>query len=248
MTDGAAPTPRARVRFVVVGTGARLGSNLLVTALDRHPDAACAWEIFNPAHYPGVAACDGRARVERLYARATTSCIGFKLFAEQARSEANRNVWDWLGAERDIRIVHLARRDRLAQYVSLRTALETRRWGHALHETPELVRVALDPDACVQWLRGVARLEAELETRFAAHPRLHLVYEDDVDGGRAAATLARVQHFLDLPVQSLEPSLRKSAVGTLAERVVNLDAVLGRLRREGLLPEEAYDPAPAAAR
>jgi len=247
--DGSVGQDAARGRFVIVAAGGRVGSNLLVTALDAHPVVGCAWEIFNPAHFRGVDWIDGARRAASVLEGIPRAVAGFKLFAEQARRGPSRSVWTWLEARRDVRIVHLGRRDRLAQYVSLQAALRTRVWGHGPADRPEPVRLCLEPRACVEWIRRTQDLDCELGARFARHARLALEYERDIAGTTPPPALGRVERFLGLPAPSLAVTTRKSAVGPLAERVRNLDEVLRALRIHGLgsVAEEAEANAARAA-
>jgi hypothetical protein len=55
--------------------------------------------------------------------------VGFKLFYYHARQLPYSSVWDYLAANRDIRILHIRRRNLLKQYYSLERAHKTNVWA-----------------------------------------------------------------------------------------------------------------------
>lgn len=222
------------VRFLLLGSGARVGSTLIFYALREHPDITCFWEIFNRRRFPQSFTDDGAARMEEWFARGETQAVGFKLFLAQARVGKSASVWTAAAADRDIRVVRLRREDALSQYVSYQAALRTSQWHHGVADQPEFFKLRLRPDACVKFIREQRRLEDWADRVFGGHRQLEIGYERDIESGPPEQVFSRIVDFLGLPPRDLPVVLRKSAVGSIAERVENHDEVLAALQRAGL--------------
>src|SRR5687768_9238795 len=134
--------------FAIVAIG-RCGSTYLERLLDSHPQITCLSEVFNQSGaYPVGSERDAAAFIKsRLFGEAR-GVLGFK-FPWQNRQE-NPGV---LGAIRamDFRLIHLRRRNRLDQYLSLALAQHNNVWG-AQGAYPEQT-IALDPDLMVNYFQ-----------------------------------------------------------------------------------------------
>jgi trehalose 2-sulfotransferase len=98
-----------------------------------------------------------------------------------------------------VRLVHLTRRDRVAQAVSFDRALQTRSWNNFM---PAAERPVYDRRRLDDWIALIERWDARWREVFAAEraPLLSLTYEDLA--ADRAAVLDRVARFLDLDVSS----------------------------------------------
>jgi LPS sulfotransferase NodH len=138
------------VRFVILGHP-RTGSTMLVQALNSNPALLCFGEVFNAntpsIHFdvPGFAQRGkedvalrredpGRFLRERVFANHPSDirAVGFKLLYDHFW--AFDGLVESLTADRDLRVVHLMRRNKLRTYVSMRIAERTGRW---LEYSPE---------------------------------------------------------------------------------------------------------------
>ena len=113
--------------FVIVGRS-RVGSNLLRGLLNGHPAVVAYGEIFrdvrnmdwdHTGYFQSPAAANGLqqdpvrfidAQVFGRYPR-NTGAVGFKLFYYHARDGRAQGVWDYLVQRRDLRVLHLKRRN-----------------------------------------------------------------------------------------------------------------------------------------
>ena len=146
--DNVSPVPHhsSRVqRYVIIGD-ARTGSTLLTQALNSHPDVLCFGEVFNLVH-PYVdygvegfnnndkVAIEERARdpraflKKRVYGERRTGlrALGFKF--PYGQDEWYPTVMQELLTDREIRVVHMQRRNSLRTLVSLKVAQTTGVWG-----------------------------------------------------------------------------------------------------------------------
>lgn len=226
--------PISTVRFLLLGSGARVGSTLIFHALREHPDITCYWEVFNRRRFPQSFTEDGATRMEEWFSRGETQAVGFKLFLSQARVGKSQSVWTAAAADRDIRVIRLRREGTFSQYVSYQAALRTSQWHHGVEDQPEFFKLRLRPDACVEFIREQRRLEAWADQVFGGHRQLEIGYERDIENGPPEQVFSRIVDFLGLPPRNLPVVLRKSAVGSIAERVENYDEVLAVLKRAGL--------------
>jgi LPS sulfotransferase NodH len=226
-------------KFVIVGT-ARTGSTLLINLLKsqshvrvfgelfRSPDAI-GWDVkpfatFQPRQVVSlyrndpVAFLDGH--VFRRWPR-TCRAVGFKLFYYHARTPEHSIVWDYLAADPEIRVLHLRRRNMLAQYCSLRLAHETNSWTKATAPNGNPVKMSLDPQACRDHFGWVRALEEECAEYFARNDVHDVWYEDLVSD--QARTVAGIQDFLGLPRHFMKPTIERQRTTPLRVAIANYD-------------------------
>jgi len=240
---GAAEGHREYVRFIILSSG-RTGSNLLTTSLDSHTRTIAWGELFRSGDmigwdrwpYDGTSpfgqsrrlrhlhASDPESFLEsRVYRRLPLSiaAVGFKLFYPHARQGPRENVWPYMTKHTRIRIIHLKRTNRLRRHLSLRQAESTNSWidleGDGGDRTAEPIR--LDFEDCQREFALQERREREHDGLFAAHPALEVFYEDlDRD---FSSEMERLQGFLGLELEELEPITFKQSHRPLSEAIIN---------------------------
>jgi LPS sulfotransferase NodH len=151
--------------------------------------------------------------------------VGFKLFYHQARDTNNaRKAWDYLISDRDVRIVHIMRRNMLDSMLSLRIALQTNEWARCKGEAPSpaqmLNPLRLTPVECEDYFSEVERERQWARESFSEHPMLEVEYETDLCR-RFQATMYRVHDFLGVPRRRARKMLEKQAQRTPAEQLCN---------------------------
>ena len=206
-------------RFVVVAT-ARTGSTFLINLLNAHsqvlafgelfrsPDTI-GWDVppyagFESKHLLSLYQSDPRAFLtEAVFRRWPRSCkaVGFKLFYYHARAMPFATVWDHLAQDREILVLHLKRRNILAQYLSLRLAHKTNVWSAVPRGRERREPIRLDSDACRRHFEWVRRLEAECDAFFSRHVMTTIYYEDLT--ARIDAEITRIQNALGLSEEKL---------------------------------------------
>lgn len=143
------------VRFIVL-TAARTGSYMLTSSLNSSPNIVCFGELFNPLVKHVDYRVDGydmtdpderrfqnedleRFLDERIFCprREQIGAVGFK--APHLHFWAYGDVEDWLVRNRDIRVIHLRRRNLLRMMLSLRIAMKTWGWTDYQQHTPASV-------------------------------------------------------------------------------------------------------------
>lgn len=221
------PSP---VRFMIA-CAARTGSTLLVRTLRSHPALVMHGEVWGERMVgldgPLARACEAdpaafdaleRARFERPHESMRrfleahgAHAAGFKLkFDEMVRPEW-ADIRRLVEADQALRIVFLHRRDLLRRYLSHQIVL--RQTGVTNVPiggvVPEVAPFTVDIDDCLRDIAETRRRRDMFEAAFAAHPSMHLVYEDLATDPQAQCE--RVFAFL---------GLGPAAVRVATERIV----------------------------
>lgn len=241
--------PRVAVPFVVI-CHARTGSNLLLRALENHPNVATRGEALiddqptrdaiarserrtYAAYQPQQ---DGAAFLDRIVFRSldpTVRAAGFKQFFEYARwSLSMRSAWDYLVAERDIRLIHLARWNLLDCLVSHKVAVATGEWFREVDsgtEAPEPARLWLNPEECHAYFDRIVTWRLWVKQAFQGHPWLELDYNLDLCED-FAGTIARTLRFLDLEPIPVSPDLARQRTRSTRDQLGNFDELADHFR------------------
>jgi len=165
---------------------------------------------------------------------------GVKLFYHHARFDACvRSVWDYILEDRDIRIIHLIRRNVLDCWISHEVALRTGEWFHrAGSRTPprRTEPFSLDPQECHAYFDRIVTWQWWADSAFAGHPVLKIEYERDVCD-RFQPTMARVFQFLGLAPKRAAITLVRQQTQRPWEQISNYDDLRKHFRHT---PYEQY--------
>ena len=126
-----------------------------------------------------------------------------------------------MGTDPEIRVIHLRRRNMLAQYYSLRLAHETNSWTKAAMPKGDPVSMSLDPQACKDHFGWVRALEEECAAFFVRNDVHDIWYEDLVSD--QARTIAGIQDFLGLPRHFAKPTIVRQRTTPLRAAIANYD-------------------------
>lgn len=227
-------------RFVLIGHE-RSGSNLLVDALSSHPGAVCFAELFNQSSdrrhfaqaFDGDWYRDGADPVAFLrssvYAEGRAAAVGFKLFYDQARTPSTAAAWSYLAAERDIRIVHIARANLLEVLVSREVATRTNVWtvreGTPFQE-PEPFEIA--PERAEHYFNRILACRWWAERTFRRHRQHWIDYESLV--GHFDEVVQGLYAFLSLPPHPARMAFRKQMHRRPSEQIANYEALRRHFR------------------
>ena len=230
------------LRFVLLGH-ARVGSNVILRSLAAHPEVAIVSEVLHEK--ASVRELCGRSKHHRVFYQAgddgarfldeqvflstgpdTVRSCGFKLFYDHARfDEGCRKAWDYVLGERDIRIIHLFRRNLLETLISLQVALRTGKWSHRVdaHSAPlQAEPFRLEPHECQYYFARVTSWQSWAEHVFAEHPRLCIDYQNDTCRD-FSGTMARVLHFVGVTPAEVTTILRKQQCMPPQDQVTNFN-------------------------
>ncbi len=226
---------QAYVRFVIIGTE-RSGSNFLRGLLNAHPTAVALGEIFRehgtigwdirgyPRSRKTLALIEAdpvaflRQTLFRRYPKRLRA-VGFKLFYHHARDDTWRSVWDYLKTDREIRIIHLKRKNMLKAYLSRCRANRTGSWVNTHGAEEAAVSVPLDYEDCLDSFERTRRHEQACDTIFSRHDKLELTYEELASD--YVEQIYRVQTFLGLAPSPVEPTTFKQSREPLSRAISN---------------------------
>ena len=251
-------TGHKRTDKFMISCTARSGSSMLSTLLNSHPRVLCHGEILAAPHESAGPYHDLRSqgadvddwlrdyRKERPEAFLYDVCfnpaghqsIGFKFKLEESLTSAYKSFRELLAADKDVKIIHLQRKNILDKYISLQMTKQTGVFSiRSSSQRPDLRPFTIDiPDFIAYVRKDRQRYEAAFEM-FRDHPCLHLTYEELCESRPAA--LAKVQDFLELPQAQLSTMMIK-VIKKNTDLVQNLDEV-----REALAAEDAAAEMPS---
>lgn len=235
-------------KFMISCT-ARSGSSMLSTLLNSHPRVLCHGEILAAPHESAGPYHELRSqgadvddwlreyRQERPEAFLYDVCfnpagrqsVGFKFKLEESLTGSYKSFRELLAADRDIKIIHLQRKNILDKYVSLQMTKQSGVFSiRSSSQRPELRPFTIDiPDFIAYVRKDRQRYETAFEM-FRDHPCLHLTYEELCESRPAALT--KVQDFLELPQADLATMMVK-VIKKNTDLVLNLDEVRSALEK-----------------
>jgi len=207
-----------------------VGSELLVSLLDSHPDVCCYGELFAPryeAPEEGFAHSeqdDPRLYVSELASGCDAVAIGFKLPLSSIQAHPSAVT---LLDDAALRVIRLTRENLLAQHVSGILAFKTGVWKQRTGEEGYGgMTHRVNPARCAQALAKLEAREQEMDRLAEGHPTMRLTYEELVAGSR----IDEAQRFCGVKPQSLSSYHRKLRTRSLRETIENWGELSAELR------------------
>lgn len=211
--------------FAIIST-ARTGSNYLAGGLKTSPSIRMYHEIFADHNRQIGKDFEKVFSTVFLPESRATKLVGFKVFYNHLTPEE----WQKFLAYRDLKVIHLVRRNRLKTVISLEIAFKTGRWTKSRNVgAPVDKRLHLDPAGVLARLEEIEEGEKATRARFADRDMMEVFYEDLVRSPREA--FAAVGAFLD--VQDLDPEqirLKKQNPEPIRRLITNFEEVEAALR------------------
>jgi LPS sulfotransferase NodH len=232
-------------RFIILGRG-RTGSNFLRGLLNRHNEIVAFGELFRDRdaigwEFPDYEHLSQKNSLislmnndpvkfleKKVFIRFPKHifAVGFKLFYYHARERSRRVVWDYLKSQKNIKVIHLKRNNTLKMILSEKKAFKTNRWTNTTGEEEIRFSVPIDYEECVRRFVDEQQMQIELDSYFVDHPKLELIYEDLSEG--YSREMKRVQNFLGVNYENVQPSTYKQSSQPLSEAIENYFELKGR--------------------
>jgi LPS sulfotransferase NodH len=207
-------------RFAMIGN-ARTGSNYLLDGLKSSPAIRMYHEIFAAHHRDVGKDFEKVLSTVYQYESRSTQAVGFKVFYNHLTDEE----WKKLVESKDLKVIHLTRRNRLRTVISLEIAFKTGRWTKAGNSSdPREKRIFLEPSKLFKRLEQIEAGETTTRARFCDRPVLEIVYEDMVQSPKDV--FASVGQYLG--VDGIDPAkirLKRQNPEPLAQLIVNYDEI-----------------------
>jgi len=228
---------KAAKKFLIITRG-RTGSNFLLSLFDSHPYISHYSEIVGP----------WRLRNKEGF-KEELNTLGSEVFLKQSFEPVGKELavgmkfhyhhfdkayairWglpdlykalDYFVSDRDIKIIHLKRRNILKTLVSLRVSDKTKQY--VLRNESERIndiRIKLEVEDCMREFEKTSDNENRFDAMFRDHDLLEVAYEDLV--AEQTQTCNRIQEFLQIPKHSLNCKTFKQIKRPVAEVVENYE-------------------------
>ena len=228
-------TNRNYQKFIVL-THARSGSSMLVATLGQHPEIIRFQELFTSGsigfntegfdnNSKNMIRLRNRYPVEFLQRQIFSSypsdikAVGFKLFPEQIDSKHLSCVWDWIVANKSIRIILLTRDSLLEAYVSKLIALKTNGFRCMYDSDRTNTTVNVNYEDCLSEFQKRYVYHQKALEQLKHHKLLCLKYEEvvrDLDN-----SFRRLQEFIGVSVLPISVVSLKKEVRRMSEVIEN---------------------------
>ena len=214
-------------RFAIVGN-ARTGSNYLLDGLKTSPSIRMYHEIFAD-HNRQIG-----KEFDRIFSTVfqpeskATEAVGFKVFYNHLTDDE----WQKFLACKDLKIIHLIRRNRLRTVISLEIAFKTGQWTQSSKANPSEIKVKrlmMDPSKLIRRLEQIEEGEATARARFQDRQILEVIYEELIKSPTSVFESVGIY----LGVNGIDPGqirLRRQNPETLQQLIINYEEVAAALR------------------
>ncbi len=215
-------------KIVILGRS-RVGSNLLVSYLNSHPEIQLEGELFNrenlrynfiisrlPIFYMNLFAFCGIGGRYRFR--------GFKLFYYHARKGKLTQVWGKLKTDNNVYFLHIKRKNFVKVFVSRLLAEKTDRWVQKKQgRKGEIQRIHVKPEELIRDYKKTKQNEIFCDEFFKDRKIMTLYYEDLV--ASPDKILRKMERFLQLENNSikLKTDLRKQSKAGIHQTIENYD-------------------------
>lgn len=215
-------------KFVII-TDARRGSNLLNSLLNNHLNIKAHGEMFKRL--------DGRDWKEIwkvVFSRHSkqTKYVGFKIFYRHPFDDKEQLVWKHILDNKEIKIIHLKRRNLLRAYLSREIAFKTGIWYEKEKQKKiELKnkRIELKLKKCLREFKSTRVQEAKIQKDFFAHSFIEIDYEELAENTQG--TMSKIFQFLDVPDKQVKSKLIKQNPEKLETLILNYNEFSKRLSK-----------------
>lgn len=226
-------------KFIILGLS-RSGSNLLRDLLNAHSGIITFGELFRSdealswncpvndklkSHSKKVTSLIQNDPVKLMdtvvFGKAPkhVKALGFKLFYYHAQGPNLKLIWTYLRENESVKILHLKRTNLLKRYVSLVKAKNTNVWRDASGSKTSNITVTLDFDDCLKSFEEAVRWQEDYAEYFHDHDCMDVIYEELATDCRRP--MRRVQEFLNLQYEDVQPTIYKQSRQSLSESITN---------------------------
>ncbi|MHA7842311.1 MAG: hypothetical protein ACX93I_03260 [Winogradskyella sp.] len=205
-------------KFVVISTS-RTGSTLVMALLNNHKNVICDGELFknlngNSCKYVWDNFFNHKPK--------NTKQVGFKLFYSHPRDD-DKTVWDIIQNDKNIKIIHLMRKNILRIFLSQRIGIKTKRWTENVNRphniSLESKKVDIDFQECADAFNKITDYQNKTKEMFKNHDYLEVYYEDIVDNREFE--LDRIFRFLDVEKMEVTANNKKQNPESFDELINN---------------------------
>jgi len=205
---------------VIVLSRSRTGSNLLINLLNSHPNICFYGEVFRDMQ---------NQTFDHIYNSVFSAkpffikVVGFKIFYYHPEDQDSKDVWERLINEKDLKVIHLKRKNILRTLISRKIAEENNFWTqNSKHNNISNKQISLGREECRTFFGKTKNWEQQYDKLFKDHPKIEVFYESLVSS-LTKEELGRIQSFLGVEVKNLKTNLQKQNPENLDDLIVNFD-------------------------
>jgi LPS sulfotransferase NodH len=147
------------------------------------------------------------------------AAVGFKLFYYHARDAKWSMLWPYLQSSKDIRIIHLKRKNILETHLSRQRALVTDKWANISGEKEAQPTIPLQYEECLDDFVQTRTWEQDSDKYFSQHQLMDVYYEDLARDHQAE--MQKIQAFLGVDYEPVAPQTFKQATLPLSKSITN---------------------------
>lgn len=212
-------------RFAIIGSP-RTGSNYLLDGLKSSPLIRMYHELFAEHNRKIGKDFDEILSTVFQYEGKSTKIVGFKVFY----NHLTEDEWSRLLACRDLKVIHLIRRNRLRTVISLEIAFKTGEWTKSGNsERTEKKRLIIEPSKLIQQIERIEQGEAATRARFRDRQILEVAYEELIQFPQAV--FASVGDYLGVDGIDLSKiKIKKQNPESLKQLIINYYEIEAALR------------------
>lgn len=208
-------------KFIII-TRSRTGSNHLVSSLDSHPDILCYGERFRNLNGKSI-----KFVWDDIFGKSIRKIayIGFKLMYYHPLDSGSRELWDFIQNDKEIKIIHLKRKNMLRTIISRKIAAQTGVWKQNDNNGISIDnrKISLNKTECFEEFNKIKNWEKEADELFLNHEMISITYEDlNVN---KEMILKRVLEFLKLDYVPLKSNLKKQNKESIESLLSNYNEV-----------------------
>lgn len=205
-------------KFIVISTS-RTGSTLLMALLNNHKNVICDGELFKNLNGKS---CEYIWYDFFNHKPKNIKQVGFKLFYSHPRDK-DKTVWDIILNDKDIKIIHLMRKNILRIYLSQRIGIKTKQWTENVNRphniSLESKKVDIDFQECSDAFNKITDYQDKTKQMFKNHEYLEVYYEDIVENREIE--LDRIFDFLNVEKMEVTANNKKQNPETFDELINN---------------------------
>ena len=206
-------------KFVII-TSPRTGSNLLVSLLSSHKNINCYGEVFNH-----ITNKNCKELWESTFKRKMPfiKSVGFKIFYEHPLSSEDKEVWNFIAKDKNIKIIHLVRDNVIRSQLSLLIAYRTNIWGLTpkMKDIPlEKRKVNVEMESFIRSIKQIDKNKELTKKRFQEHSYYEISYEKLTSG--IQSEMNQLFDYLNVSRKKVGSNLRKQNPENLYDLIKEL--------------------------
>lgn len=211
---------RNYTKFCIISRS-RTGSNLLISLLNSNPDIKAHGEKFgkigNKENYEVLK--------EIFPKKAIKKAIGFKIFYYHPIDSDDKGIWDFLRRNKNIKIIHLQRRNLIRIHLSRLIAIKTKSWSTNLKNEINLnsKKVKIEYDDLRKDIKKTEKWIEDTNKKYRKNQILEIFYEDLVT--KPKKTLSEIYSFIGVSNHKSETKLQKQNPEKIKDLVLNYDEI-----------------------